>query len=229
MSLINFETGEIVEGEVVDDVLSAVDARKLTDEIRQTLRVGHDLVIRAFKGRAWTALGYPTWDAYCSGEFAEARMIRLDREQRREIVADMRREGMSNRAIASGIGADYKTVMRDAQLVQDGPVDVVGIDGRRRENKPPANAGQRFVREEVGDSPASGQRRATRRAPLPDFARDAADDLLRICERLERIANDDRFSDNRDAIAHRAGGSLNRSAELLERFRSALRNDEATP
>ena len=106
-------TVEMITGEVYAEGLTPFEARELTDEIRQTLTLGHDLLIRAFTGRAWTALGYATWDAYCAGEFSEARMVRLDREQRREIVAEMREAGMSNRAIASGLGVDERTVRRD--------------------------------------------------------------------------------------------------------------------
>lgn len=130
----------VVTGEVIEVVLTPTQARDLTDRIRQTLHVGHDLIVEAFKGSAWSVLGYDSWDAYCAGEFAGARMVRLDREQRREIVAEMRQSGMSSRAIASGLGVGHATVARD---VQGAPVSdetpaapVIGLDGKTYQ--PPA-------------------------------------------------------------------------------------------
>lgn len=131
---------DIVTGEVIETVLSPADARALTDRIRQTLHVGHNLIVEAFKGSAWSVLGYSSWDAYCAGEFAGARMVRLDREQRREIVAEMRQAGMSSRAIASGLGTPARTVARDLAEapVPDGTpaAPVIGIDGKTYQ--PPA-------------------------------------------------------------------------------------------
>lgn len=131
---------DVVTGEVIDVALTPAQARELTDRIRQTLHVGHDLIVEAFRGSAWSVLGYSSWDAYCAGEFAGARMVRLDREQRREIVAEMRQAGMSSRAIASGIGVDHATVARD---VHSAPVadatpaaPVIGLDGKTYQ--PPA-------------------------------------------------------------------------------------------
>lgn len=72
------------------------------------------------------------------------------------------------------------------------------------------------------------QRRATRRAPLSDFTRDAVFDLVKAAERFERITNDDRFGENREAIGRIAGGQLNRVLELLAAFQQAIENAEAT-
>ena len=149
MTVVNLHTGEVFEGQIVHD-LSAPEARALTDEIRQTLRVGHDLIIRAYQGRAWIALGYTAWDDYCAGEFAEARMVRLDREQRREIVAQMQAGGMSQAAIASGLNVSPSTIALDATAIRDNhpeieelPDRIVGLDGKSRPSraKPRPEAG----------------------------------------------------------------------------------------
>ena len=126
--------------ERVNETLDAEAARDLTDRIRTTLTVAHDLIATAWTGSAWAALGYPTWDAYCGGEFAEARMVRLDREQRREIVAEMRQAGMSSRAIASGLGVDHSTVVRDDRASgADAPVatQITGVNGKTYAPRPP--------------------------------------------------------------------------------------------
>lgn len=112
--------------------LNAAEARNLTDEIRNALSIGYDGLVRAWQGRADQALGYDSWDDYCSTEFTEGRMVRLDREQRREIVSTMRDAGMSTRAIGSALGVDHKTVVND--LPSPGelspPVAIVGTDGK---------------------------------------------------------------------------------------------------
>lgn len=134
-------TVDTITGEVYEAGLTPFEARALTDEIRQTLTVGHDLLIRAYEGRAWTALGYESWDVYCAGEFSEARMVRLDREQRREIVAEMREAGMSTRAIATGLGVSKNTVTEDiAQVSHIGtpvePRPITGTDGKTYQPTP---------------------------------------------------------------------------------------------
>lgn len=70
--------------------------------------------------------------------------------------------------------------------------------------------------------------RATRRAPLTDFAFEASTDLLKVAERLVRVLADDRFKDNRTAISQQAGGQINRSIELIQQFSNAI-NSETTP
>jgi IS30 family transposase len=75
--------------------------------------------------------------------FADARMVRLEREQRREIVAEMRSAGMSTRAIGSALGVGNKTVARDieeADVSDDTPepAKVVGLDGKTYPHRPAA-------------------------------------------------------------------------------------------
>lgn len=66
----------------------------------------------------------------------------LTREQRRELVARLRRDGMSVRAIADATGETKSTVDRDLATVPDGtvPERIVGKDGKSR----PATSIQRL-------------------------------------------------------------------------------------
>ena len=208
MNVVDLRAGEIVEGEVVEPHLSADDARTLTDEIRQTLRVGHGLIIRAFKGRAWTALGYKTWDDYCAGEFNEARMVRLDRDQRREIVAEMHEAGMSTRAIANGLGVSQFPVREDIAALRgtsqySEPERVTSTDGRSM----PARR----------DAAAPDAPRATPRRALPDQFFDAAYDLTKVTERIDRLVADDRFPQNAEKVGAKHRVDLLRAVELLTR------------
>ena len=49
--------------------LGTADARRLTDQIRAGVRELSVLVLEAHQGRAWLALGYPTWSQYVREEF----------------------------------------------------------------------------------------------------------------------------------------------------------------
>lgn len=49
--------------------LTRVEARALTDEIRFTTEKLYALLLRAYEGQAWVALGYDSWRDYAMSEF----------------------------------------------------------------------------------------------------------------------------------------------------------------
>ncbi len=110
MSLVDSETGEIVE------VLDAARARDLTDRIKVAVEATWQLIAEAYTARAWAALGYSSWDDYCTREFGNAR-LRLPREDRQEAVASLRESGLSVRAIAAATGVSKNTVKTDLRQV----------------------------------------------------------------------------------------------------------------
>lgn len=125
---------------IVGIELDAAAARVLTDHIRGLLSTAYTGLIAAYHGRAWTALGYETWDAYCKAEFKDAGMVRLDPSQRREVIAELREAGMSTRAISSGLGISQSTVVNDLPTEQKysvEPATVISLDGRERPAKRP--------------------------------------------------------------------------------------------
>lgn len=110
--------------------ISASYARDLTDRIKTGMEVIWDLIKEAYQSRAWTVLGYASWDDYCTREFGASR-IKLPREERQEIVSSMREIGMSTRAIASATGVSQKTISRDTSGESfDSPAPVTGTDGK---------------------------------------------------------------------------------------------------
>lgn len=122
-------------------VMSQDAARKLTDQIKADAEKVWDLITRAYTERAWEALNYPSWDDYCSNEFGSTR-LRLPREEREAVVASLRDQGLSIRAIASAAGIDAKTVQTDLKSAvgishTSEPLDVeevapvVGLDGKK--------------------------------------------------------------------------------------------------
>ena len=115
-----------------DDIIIASrhEAEDRAERIRTALSVSWDLIKDAWRSFDWQALGYPSWDAYCDGEFGTSR-IRLPREERREVVSSMREIGMSTRAISSATGVSKDTVRREIATGANAPVgDVTGVNGK---------------------------------------------------------------------------------------------------
>lgn len=109
--------------------LTPEDARVLTDEIRVQMDAIAPLVTRAFKGRAWIALGYESWPEYVAGEFGGP--LRLGREDRKQVVAELRQAGLSTRGIGEALGVDDRTVRNDLVGADfSAPEQITGTDGK---------------------------------------------------------------------------------------------------
>lgn len=213
MSMLDVQTGELTPH------MSAASARRLTDEIRATLTVAYDKLVEAWHGRADLALGYESWDAYCGAEFTEARMLRPTPEQRREIVAVMRGEGMSTRAIGSAIGVHHDTVAEDVKKSAVGnPTPVTGTDGKTYTPRPePEPDEDVFDAEVIGEpepQPESAAPRSNRRAITDEFF-DVSYDLSKVVNRIGRLAADDRFPRNAEQIAAKHRSDLLRARDVL--------------
>jgi hypothetical protein len=117
--------------------LTADEARELTAEIRVSVQQLLPKIRTAYQRRADLALGYASWEAYCDAELSGLRMSVADRP---EAVAGLRRDGMSQRAIASALHVGVGTVNRDLRTVPDGTVPdrIVGTDGRKQPASRPA-------------------------------------------------------------------------------------------
>lgn len=127
------------------ELVSAEHARTLTDRIKVAVEGTWQLIKEAYEARAWDALGYASWDDYCTREFGTSR-LRLPREDRQEVVASLRESGMSVRAIASATGVARNTVrneLRSGQVGQidppeepgDEPAPITGVDGKTYSSK----------------------------------------------------------------------------------------------
>lgn len=224
-----------------DNQCSEATARALTDQLRQSLSLSWELLVEAYQRRAWAALGYATWDAYTDAELGEVR-LRLPRQDRREVVASMTEAGMSTRAIGSALGVDHKTVVNDRRgeisPPADKPIDAEIVD------EEPDSLGDRIARElaasdeqyaekatsTVGPGQASHQVLGTdgktynitpkpaaqRRRPLPESFWQAAYDLTKVTERIERLAEDDRFPQNAEQVAAANRNDLIRAIDALQ-------------
>jgi hypothetical protein len=86
------------------------EAREITKQIRSTVENMWELIIQAYRKRAWAALDYPSWDEYCRKEFNKIPQRRITHEERAEIIAGMRGSGMTIRAIASAVPTGKRQV-----------------------------------------------------------------------------------------------------------------------
>jgi len=120
--------------------IDAEDARRLTDRIKVGTEAIWQLVEEAYVSRAWAALGYSSWNDYCTREFGAGR-IRIPREDREEIVCSMHDLGMSVRAIAAATGVSHESVRQSLpgvkkltpapapdEPIQDEPIDAELVD-----------------------------------------------------------------------------------------------------
>lgn len=90
------------------------------------------VVCQAYAARAWQALGYPSWDAYCAAEFVHSGM-RLPREKRRQAVGLLRESGLRVRAIAAATSSGVGTVTRDLGRCskRNTSARIAGTDGKQ--------------------------------------------------------------------------------------------------
>lgn len=112
-------------------VMNVHRARELVDKIRDAVSVAAGAITEAYRGRAWEALGYESWDALCDAEFGGVR-VRIPREERRELVGQLRQEGMSTTAIGIALGISDETARRDASSTNVEVERVMSLDGRLR-------------------------------------------------------------------------------------------------
>lgn len=140
MTLVNTETGEIVEQ------ITEAAARQLTERIRIAAANYTEakakvlaLVDEAKSSGAHLTLGYKSWSAYLSDVLSDE-PLRLARDDQRELTVRLADEGMSSRAISPIVGASRDTVQRDIREAtgRNLPVDgstsraTEGLDGRTR-------------------------------------------------------------------------------------------------
>ncbi|MGW1246967.1 hypothetical protein [Streptomyces sp. NPDC002535] len=207
-----------------DITLAHNQARALTDRIKVAVEGTWLLIQEAYTSRAWAALGYDTWDAYCTAEFGQAR-LRLPREERQEVVASLRENGLSTRAIASATGVSQMQVSRDLRSSGEPNVSpVTGTDGKtytasRPQPAPDLLAGDDWVQPAgPGFEAAVTPPPKPKRRPLPEAFTDAGRDLTRAAERLARLTEDDRFAKNRDTTHRQVPellGALDHTVRLI--------------
>lgn len=107
--------------------ISTEQARRLTDRIKIALDGTWHLIVEAYESRAWSVLGYESWDAYCKSEFSSAH-LKLPREDRAERVQSLRDHGLSLRATSAAMGISEGTVRNDLRTGAQNYAPVPTVD-----------------------------------------------------------------------------------------------------
>ena len=223
-------------------VISAQDARNLTDKIKAGTAALWELIKEAYASRAWASLGYASWDDYCTQEFGTSR-IRLPREERREVVSSMREIGMSTRAIAIATGTPRRTVRRAMSEVGHSgpPAPVTGTDGKtyegRRTAKIQSGAGFYGPGEKIEmdtestididtgeileEHPIPKEDKPRAEATTKQFMAAVAD-LNRILDRFHKIKTSPNYRNNIDQLTQTHASDIDRAIDELVDLRNTL-------
>jgi hypothetical protein len=111
--------------------LDVARVRRTIAQLREHLAAAVQLLGELYDGRAWVALGLPSWEALCAQELPELGQL-LSAAERRSLVVDLRARGLSLRAAAAPAGvsaATAKTWTDDAGVQL---ATVTSLDGRIR-------------------------------------------------------------------------------------------------
>lgn len=111
--------------------LDVARVRRTLRDLRSKLSEAVALLGELYDGRAWVALGLPSWEALCAQELPELGQL-LTLAERKSLVVDLRQRGMSLRAAAAPAGVSAATAKSwtDAAGVQ--LATVTSLDGRVR-------------------------------------------------------------------------------------------------
>jgi transposase len=154
--------------------LDVARVRKTIRDLRAKLTEAVALLGELYDGRAWVALGLPSWEALCAQELPELGQL-LTLAERQSLVVDLRQRGMSLRAAAAPAGvsaATAKTWTDDAGVQL---ATVTSLDGRVR---PAMNQGLR---------PGAARPRLTNVARAVLVVREAGDAGVTVHELTKRL------------------------------------------
>jgi hypothetical protein len=111
--------------------LEVARVRRTLAQLRETLAEAVALLGELYEGRAWVALGLPSWEALCAQELPELGQL-LDVAQRKSLVVELRGRGMSLRAAAAPVGVSAPTAKAWADEAGVKLATVTSLDGRER-------------------------------------------------------------------------------------------------
>lgn len=110
---------------IVDFTAEKLDKRirRLAGSFDHTWHSLEKLIAEAKARKIHTALGFTSWPDYIA-DVARREMPNVSRsvEQRRQVVALMTGEGMSQRSIAAAVGVNHATISRDQAAIDAGQV-----------------------------------------------------------------------------------------------------------
>lgn len=182
------------------------------------------LLVEAQREGDHETMGYRSWPEYIAALFSDTPLMRLSRDERKVIVADLAEQGMSSRAIAPVVGANYQTVQKDIRtgLVEsrpDAPRTVKSIDGIERTFQPRPAATPTTADHDTGEN--ADDRKPKAEAITAQF-NSAVVDLNRLMDRLHRITEQDAYTRNADKIATLYKADIDRAISDLTHIANTL-------
>lgn len=124
MTIVNTETGEIVDRPTYAEVRESIEITK------SHLERAAEQVVFQIESQSWLILGYASWDEMREAEYKGAAVI-VPRSDQPELMTRLRSSGLSQRQIGETIGVSESTVSRNLQT-QDTPVTRTDSLGRER-------------------------------------------------------------------------------------------------
>lgn len=253
MTLVNHETGEII------DTIDADEARRLTDAAQHEFRSSREhfdrawsLIEQAVEGGGHVALGYRSPGDYLHAEF-DGVLAGLDVTERRVAVRTMTNWGLSTRAIAPALGVSNKTVSLDQrtpvtevtptagdmsesdfiEAVSD--VDEESFESATQRARADGDVSRSNVAAHIESAPvpvvgidgksySRPKSTAPRRKPITDAAATAGWELRKAVERVERLAADDRFATQKQQMGPHLRAHLENAIEVCQDLLDRINN-----
>ena len=144
----------------------------------------------------------------------------LAADVRRQLVGMLSAQGMSTRAIAPTVGVSEATAWRDTQVLHDEAPEPESMDEYRGRVLADAETNHKVIKltgpESVSDPTTTPKvvgldgktyarpepkTQSDRRAALPPMVQSAGWDLTKTVDRIQRLADDDRFAGHQKEMA----------------------------
>lgn len=110
--------------------LSRADVLATVERLRRQLDDVLAELVRLYDGRAWVALGFPSWQAFTAAELPQ--LEQLGAVDKRAAVIELRRHGASLRAAAQPFGLSAATAKAYVDEAGVKLATVTSLDGRAR-------------------------------------------------------------------------------------------------
>lgn len=213
-------------------------ARKITERLRlqaTNYQEAREKVIatldEAQNGDAAGLLGYASWTAYVADVFSDA-PLRLERDARQDLVAELASRGMSTRAIAPIVGVSDVQVHRDIKRAEATATSVavetppqtmmrVNPDTGEVEDVPARHVtginGKEYAVAIKPPSPAKPKPEA-----IASQFSNAVADLNRLLDRFHRISTDAAYTRNTETISALHHADITRAINELQTLADTL-------
>lgn len=135
MTLVDTTTGELIESPSYGEVKASIESAK------SSLEAAAEQIVWQIENRAWVVLGYDNWNEMREAEYGGAAFM-VPRAERPELVARMRRSGLTQQEIADTAGVSRPTVVNDLSSMSESDIEEPArpITNARGQQRPPSYA-----------------------------------------------------------------------------------------